>query len=180
MREIATFAGGCFWCTEAVFKRLKGVISVVSGYSGGTTENPTYEDVCSGKTGHAEAIQITFDPSIISYALLLDVFWATHNPTTKNQQGNDIGTQYKSVIFYHSEKQKQIAQDSKTKLEKEDRYKDPIVTEIVPFTAFYKAEGHHQNYYDRNQQYPYCQFVIDPKIQKLYKDFKDDLKEEYK
>lgn len=180
MKEIATFAGGCFWCTEAVFKRLKGVGVVDSGYSGGNTENPTYEDVCSGKTGYAEAISITFDPTVISYEKLLDVFWRVHNPTTLNRQGNDIGTQYRSAIFYHTDEQKKVAEISKEKLVKEGVYKDPVVTEIVPFANFYKAEPHHQNYYDRNQEYPYCQFVIDPKIQKLYKDFKDDLKEEYK
>ncbi len=178
--EKATLAGGCFWCTEAVFKRLKGVASVASGYSGGTIENPSYDEVCSGKSGHAEAIQITFDPAIISFDKILDVFWRVHNPTTMNMQGNDVGTQYRSVIFYHSEEQKRIAQASVEQIEKQKLYKDPVVTEIVSFTNFYPAEPHHQNYYDRNTDYPYCQFVIDPKIQKLYKDFKEDLKEEYK
>lgn len=178
LSEVATFSGGCFWCTEAVFKRLKGVTFVVSGYTGGATKNPSYEDVCSGKTGHAESIQITFDPSIIAFDKLLDVFWATHNPTTLNQQGNDVGTQYRSAIFYHSAKQNQIAETSKAKLEKENVYKDPVVTQIVPFTNFYPAEPHHQNYYDRNTQYPYCQYVINPKVQKLYKEFKEHVKEQ--
>lgn len=179
MTEKATFASGCFWCTEAVFIRLKGVISVNSGYAGGTIENPSYDTVSSGESGHAEAIQVTFDPKIISYDKLLDVFWATHNPTTRNQQGNDMGTQYRSVIFYHNDEQKKLAVESKERLEKSEKYKDPIVTEIIAFTNFYPAEGYHQNYYDRNQEYPYCQFVIDPKIKKLYKDFKEDIKEEY-
>lgn len=183
MTEIATFASGCFWCTEAVFKRLKGVTEVISGYAGGNPpargDNPSYEIVSSGKSGFAEAIQVIFDRQIISYDKLLDVFWATHNPTTPNQQGNDMGPQYRSVIFYHSAEQNQMAQMSKQKLEKSGKYTDPIVTEIVPFTNFYKAEGHNQNYYDRNQEYPYCQFVIDPKIKKLYKDFKEDVKKEY-
>lgn len=157
-QEIATLAGGCFWCTEAVFKRLKGVESVVSGYAGGTLENP------------AEAIHITFDPTVISYEKLLEVFFATHNPTTLNQQGNDIGPQYRSVIFYHTEDQKRCAE----KLKKKE-----YVTEIVPFTNFYKAEPHHQNYFDRNQEYPYCQYVINPKIQKLLKEFGKEVKEEY-
>lgn len=179
MEEIATFASGCFWCTEAVFKRLKGVTNVVSGYAGGVMDSPTYDIVSSGKSGYVEAIQMTFDPRIISYDKLLDVFWATHNPTTPNQQGNDMGPQYRSVIFYHSPEQKNLAQISKEQIEKSERYKDPIVTDIVAFTSFYQAEGYHQNYYDRNQDYPYCQFVIDPKIKKLYKDFKEDVKEEY-
>ena len=178
MTEKATFALGCFWCSEAVFKRLKGVTDVVSGYAGGTMDNPSYDAVSSQKTGHAEAIQITFDPKIISYKKLLDVFWATHNPTTKNQQGNDMGTQYRSVIYYHSQEQKKLAEESKEQLEKSKKYKDPIVTDIVGFTNFFKAEGYHQDYYDRNKEYPYCQFVIDPKIRKLYKDFKEDIKEE--
>lgn len=180
MTEMATFASGCFWCTEAVFLRLKGVISVNSGYAGGEIENPSYDTVSSGKSGHAEAIQITFEPQIISYKKLLDVFWATHNPTTLNQQGNDMGTQYRSVIFYHSSEQKKLAEESKEQLKKSKKYKDPIVTDIIAFTNFFKAEGYHQNYYDRNQEYPYCQFIIDPKIKKLYKDFKEDIKEEYK
>lgn len=177
--QTATFAGGCFWCTEAIFKCLKGVMSVKSGYAGGSKENPNYEEVSEGSTKHAEAIQITFDPNIIPYERLLDVFWATHNPTTLNRQGNDIGTQYRSAIFYHSNEQRQKALKSKEEMEKSAMYRDKIVTEIVPFTNFYEAEGYHQNYYDRNQEYPYCQFVINPKIQKLLKEFKKDVKEGY-
>ncbi len=178
--EKATLGGGCFWCTEAIYKRLKGVVTVTSGYSGGTMENPSYEAVCSGKTGHAEAIQITFDPSVINYEKILEVFWRTHNPTTLNRQGNDVGTQYRSAIFFHTEEQQKKALLVKEQIEKEALYKDPIVTEIVPFTNFYKAESYHADYYDRNKEQPYCQFVIDPKLQKLLKEFKSDLKEEYK
>ncbi len=174
--ETATLAGGCFWCTEAIFKRLKGVDSVVPGYSGGVMENPTYEEVCSGKTGHAEAIQIRFDPNVLSFKDLLYVFFKLHDPTTPNQQGNDIGTQYRSAIFYHDEIQKEIALKVKDELTK--NYKDKIVTEITPFKKFYEAEGYHKNYYERNTDAPYCKFVIDPKIQKLYRDFKEKLKED--
>lgn len=178
--ELATLAGGCFWCTEAIFKRLKGVISVAPGYAGGTTENPNYEDVCSGNTGHAESIQIEFNPEIIPYEIILEVFWHTHNPTTLNRQGNDVGTQYRSVIFYHNEQQKEKALKSKEKIEKEAVYKEKIVTEIVPFTNFYKAESYHENYYDKNIDYPYCTYVIGPKIQKLMGTFGKEVKEEYK
>ena len=172
--EVATFAGGCFWCTEAIFKRLKGVKSVASGYSGGNPpaggENPTYEQVCSGTTGHAEAIRIEFDPKIISFKKLLEVFFKLHDPTTLNRQGNDVGTQYRSVIFYHGEQQKELAEKVKLKMQK--IYKGKIVTGIVPFANFYRAENYHQNYFENNKNAPYCQVVIDPKIQKLYKDFK--------
>ena len=178
--EIATLANGCFWCTEAIFKRLKGVISVNSGYAGGRIENPSYEQVCEGTTGHVESLQIEFDPKIISFDKILEVFWHTHDPTTLNRQGNDVGTQYKSAIFYHNEKQKQEALKSKENLEKEGYYKDPIVTEITPFTNFYKAESYHKDYYDRNKEYPYCKFIIDPKIKKLMEKYSDDVKEEYK
>lgn len=178
--EIATLAGGCFWCVEAIFKRLKGVQSVESGYSGGEIDNPTYEQVSTGKSGHAEAIQIKFDPNIIPYDKLLDIFWHTHNPTTLNQQGNDVGPQYRSEIFYHSDKQKEIAEKSKENLENEKVYKEKVVTKISAFKNFYKADPHHQNYYDRNQDYPYCTYVIDPKIQKLIKDYSSEVKEEYK
>lgn len=174
--ETATFAGGCFWCTEAIFKRLKGVESVISGYSGGKVENPTYEEVCSGTTGHAEAIQIEFDSKTISYEKLLEVFFKLHDPTTLNKQGNDVGSQYRSAIFYHNEEQRKLAEKIKSKMQK--IYEDKIVTEIVPFSDFYKAEGYHQNYFESNKNAPYCQVVIDPKIQKLYKEFgkitKDD------
>ncbi len=162
----ATLAGGCFWCTEAVFKRLKGVESVEPGYSGGTIKNPTYEQVCSGTSGHAEAIQIKFDPNIISYEKLLEVFFKLHDSTTLNRQGNDVGTQYRSVIFYHSPQQKRVAEEVKGKVE-------GSTTEITPFTNFYKAEDYHKNYYDANRSLPYCQLIIDPKIQKLYKDFQE-------
>jgi peptide-methionine (S)-S-oxide reductase len=178
MLEKATLAGGCFWCTEAIFKRLKGVISVMPGYAGGEKPNPSYEEVCSGTTGHAEAIQIEFDPSAISYDKILEVFWHLHDPTTPNQQGNDIGTQYRSAIFYNSAKQKEIAEKIKKNIEESGVYKN-IVTEIVPFTNFYKAENYHQNYYDKNKSASYCQIVIDPKIQKLMTNFKKDVKEEY-
>lgn len=183
-QQMATFGGGCFWCTEAVFKRLKGVISVVSGYAGGNTsaggKNPNYEQVSTGATGHAEAIQITFDPEIISYDKLLAIFFATHDPTTRNQQGADIGTQYRSVIFYHTTEQKEQAEAQKTAFDKAEEYSSPIVTEIVPYEAFYTAEEYHQNYYDQNPNAPYCQIVINPKIQKLLEKFNNEVKEEYK
>lgn len=178
--EIATLAGGCFWCTEAIFKRLKGVMSVLPGYAGGTVEKPSYEEVCSGNTGHAEAIQIEFDPALIPFEKILDIFWHTHNPTTRNQQGNDYGTQYRSVIFYHDQKQKEIAEKSKEALTKEKVYTDPIVTEITPFTNFYVAEDYHKNYFDRNSGAPYCDFVISPKIHKLLEKYGNDVKDEYK
>lgn len=175
--EDAIFAGGCFWCFEAIFKRLKGVADAVSGYSGGTTDNPTYDKIHLQKTGHAEAVQVKFDPKIISYEKLLEVFWHLHDPTTINRQGNDIGAEYRSIIFYHSEEQKKLAEESKEKIEKERMYPDPIVTTIEPFKAFYKAEPHHQNYYERNNNAPYCRYVIDPKIQKLMIQFKEDVKQ---
>lgn len=174
-----TLAGGCFWCTEALFKRLKGVASVLPGYAGGVVENPTYEQVCSGKTGHAEAIQIEFDPAQIPFEKILDIFWHTHNPTTLNQQGNDIGTQYRSVIFYHDEQQKRIAEESKENLAKEKVYPDPIVTKIEPFTNFYVAEDYHKNYFDRNSGDAYCNVIISPKIHKLLEHYKQDVKPEY-
>lgn len=177
--ETATFANGCFWCTEAIFKRLKGVISVESGYTGGTSKNPSYEDVCSGQTGHAEAIRITFNPQIISYDTLLDIFWHSHNPTTKDRQGNDVGTQYRSAIFYHTQQQNEKAQHSKRVLEKENIYTTPIVTEIVSAQEFYPAESYHMNYYDSNLSKPYCSLVISPKIQKLLEQYTDQVKDEY-
>lgn len=176
--ETATFAGGCFWCTEAIFQRLKGVEKVTSGYTGGKRENPSYEQVSTGATGHAEAVQIVFDPSIIPYERLLDIFWATHDPTSLNQQGADIGTQYRSMIVYHNQEQKQQALASKTKVQQE--YDNPIVTDIVPFEAFYPAEEYHQNFYDTNPVYPYCTVVINPKIQKLLEKFGNEVKESYK
>src|SRR5689334_12885025 len=175
-KELATLGGGCFWCTEAIFKRLKGVISAVPGYAGGTKETASYDRIHSGSTGHAEAIQIAFDPNVIPYEKILEVFWHTHNPTTLNQQGADMGEEYRSVLFYHTEKQKEAAEKSKQDLEKSGMYKDPIVTEIAPFTSFYPAETNHMNYYDNNRNAPYCMFVIDPKIQKLLKEFGNDVK----
>jgi peptide-methionine (S)-S-oxide reductase len=177
--ETATLAGGCFWCTEAIFNRLKGVTSVVSGYAASKVPNPTYEAVCTGKTGAAEAIQITFDPSVISYDKLLEIFWHLHDPTTLNRQGNDVGTQYRSAIFYHNDEQKQIALASKENLDRSKTYKKPVVTEIAQFTNFYPAESYHEDYYDRNRSQPYCAFVIDPKVRKLLKEYRDDLKTEY-
>jgi peptide-methionine (S)-S-oxide reductase len=176
--ETATFGNGCFWCTEAVFQRLKGVKTVASGYSGGTVKNPTYRQVCTGTTGHAEAIEITFDPKVIPFEELLAVFWHTHDPTTKDRQGNDIGTQYRSVIFYHNDKQKKLAEDYKKKLDASGLFSAPIVTEIVPYSVFYKAEDYHQNYYNDNSRQPYCRAVIGPKLEKLKKVFHDKLKDE--
>lgn len=177
--EKATFAGGCFWCTEAIFKRLKGVSSVLPGYAGGAVKNPTYEQVCTGETGHAEAIQIEFNPELIPFEKILDIFWNTHNPTTLNQQGNDMGTQYRSAIFYHNQNQKEIAEKSKKEIEKEGIYSNPIVTEITPFTNFYVAEEYHKNYFDKNSDAPYCNFMISPKIHKLLEKYGQDVKEEY-
>ena len=176
--DTATLATGCFWCTEAIFDRLKGVTSVVSGYAASQVENPSYEAVCSGRTGAAEAVQITYDPSVISYEKLLEIFWHVHDPTTLNRQGNDIGTQYRSAIFYHNEEQHRTALASKEALEKSGAYKKPIVTEIAPFTNFYPAEDYHTEYYDRNRYQPYCMFVIDPKVQKLLKEYRSEVKEE--
>ncbi|MDE3066606.1 MAG: peptide-methionine (S)-S-oxide reductase MsrA [Verrucomicrobiota bacterium] len=166
--EVATLGGGCFWCMEAVFGRLPGVLSVTSGFAGGHVPNPTYQEVCTGSTGHAEVIQIQFDPAKISYAKLLDVFWQAHDPTTLNRQGADEGTQYRSIILYHDERQKQIAEKSKAEAQK--NFKHPIATEIVPFTRFYKAEAYHQEYYEHNSAAPYCQLVIAPKLEKLEKE----------
>ncbi|HYG37034.1 MAG TPA: peptide-methionine (S)-S-oxide reductase MsrA [Cytophagales bacterium] len=174
--EKATFGNGCFWCTEAIFQDLKGVESVVSGYSGGHTENPTYKEVCNGTTGHAEVLQITYDPSVITFDELLEIFWETHDPTTLNRQGNDIGTQYRSAIFYHNNEQKELAQKYKKKLDESGAFPRPIVTEITPFTIFYKAENYHQNYYNLNGSEPYCSMVIRPKVEKFRKVFKDKLK----
>jgi len=174
--EKATFGSGCFWCTEAVFERLNGVQKVVSGYAGGTVENPTYEEVCSGTTGHAEVTQITYDPKVITFDELLEVFWKTHDPTTLNRQGNDVGPQYRSVIFYHNEEQKQLAEKYKEELNKSGAWDNPIITEISPFTKFYSAEGYHQDYYNNNPNQGYCAFVIAPKVEKFEKVFKDKLK----
>jgi peptide-methionine (S)-S-oxide reductase len=174
--KLATFGGGCFWCTEAIFQRLKGVEKVASGYSGGHVDHPTYEQVSSGSTGHAESIQISYDPSKVAYDDLLEVFWKTHDPTTRNRQGNDVGPQYRSAIFYHDAEQKKLAEAYKAKLEAEHIWNRPIVTEIVPFTRFWPAENYHQNYYNNNPSKSYCTIVITPKIEKFKKIFKDRLK----
>lgn len=176
--ELATFGSGCFWCTEAVFQKLKGVTSVASGYSGGTVKNPTYEQISSETTGHAEVVQVTFDPKVISYAQLLEVFWRTHDPTTENRQGNDRGSQYRSAIFYHSEHQRQLAERYKTKIDEARVFKSPVVTEITAFTEFFKAEDEHQNFFEQNSRQPYCRAVIRPKLDKLQRVFGDKLKPE--
>lgn len=178
--ETATFANGCFWCTEAVFKRLKGVKSVLPGYAGGTVKDPSYDQVCAGNTGHAESIQIKFDPKAIPFEKILDIFWYTHDPTTPNRQGNDIGTQYRSAIFFHNEKQKEIAEKSKKDLEDRGVYRNSIVTEITPIKDFYVAEDYHKDYYDNHQDAPYCNYVIDPKIHKLLQRYGSDVMEKYK
>lgn len=164
--EKAIFGAGCFWCTEAVFARQDGVLSVIPGYAGGTTANPTYEQVCTGKTGHAEVAEITFDPSKISFATILDLFWKSHDPTTLNRQGADVGTQYRSAIFFLNEEQKSVAEKSKASAQ--TMYADAIVTQIAPLTNFYGAEDYHRKYYDNNSSAPYCMFVIKPKLEKLH------------
>jgi peptide-methionine (S)-S-oxide reductase len=174
--ETATFGAGCFWCVEAVFQDLKGVQSVVSGYAGGTVKNPTYKQVCTGTTGHAEVCQISYDPAIITFPELLEVFWKTHDPTTLNRQGNDVGTQYRSAIFYHNVEQKRLAERYKKDLDASGAFQNPIVTEIVPVTNFYKAEDYHQDYFNQNGNQGYCQFVIRPKLEKFRKVFHDKLK----
>lgn len=174
--DTATFASGCFWCSEAIFDELKGVISVFSGYSGGNLKNPTYSAVCSGTTGHAEAFQIIFDSEIITYEELLEVFWKTHDPTTLNRQGNDKGTQYRSAIFYHNQKQRQLAEKYKKELDLSGAFANPIVTEITFYTNFYVAENYHQDYFSKNGTEPYCQMVIQPKLDKFKKVFADKLK----
>jgi peptide-methionine (S)-S-oxide reductase len=176
--KTAVFGGGCFWCVEAVFKRLKGVEEVVSGYAGGDMEKPSYEDVSSGKTGHAEVIKFSFDPEVIKYESLLDVFFASHDPTTLNRQGNDTGTQYRSAIYYSDVDQKAMAEKYIHELDAEGTFGAPIVTEIKELGKFYPAEDYHQNFYDNNRQYPYCTFVIDPKITKLRQKFAHLLKPE--
>jgi peptide-methionine (S)-S-oxide reductase len=174
--DTATFGTGCFWCTEAVFQELKGVYKVTSGYSGGNVKNPSYEEVCSGSTGHAECLQIIYDPKVISFDELLEVFWEAHDPTTLNRQGNDVGTQYRSVIFYHDREQKTKAEEYKVKLDKSGAYNNPIVTEITAFSHFYAAEDYHQDYYRLHGSQPYCSFVIRPKVEKFEKVFKNKLK----
>jgi peptide-methionine (S)-S-oxide reductase len=174
--EIATLGGGCFWCTEAVYLELKGVVDVKPGYSGGHVKNPGYKEVCTGTTGHAEVVQITFDPEVVSFSEILEVFFETHDPTMLNRQGNDVGTQYRSVIFYHSEQQKQTAKKVILLLEQEKAYSKPIVTEVTAFDAFYVAEDYHINYFARNKNQPYCQYVVAPKVDKFRKVFKEMLK----
>lgn len=174
--EIATFGAGCFWCIEAVFSELKGVESVTPGYAGGEVLNPTYEAVCAGTTGHAEVAQIVFDPKIITYVELLEVFWKTHDPTTLNQQGADVGTQYRSVIFYHNEKQKEEAEFYFKKVDESGAYSNPLVTEIAELDTFYPAENYHNDYFEKNPEQAYCRFVIQPKVDKFREAFKDKLK----
>jgi peptide-methionine (S)-S-oxide reductase len=174
--DTATFGAGCFWCVEAIFQQIEGVVSVKSGYEGGTRANPTYEEVCTGNTGHAEVCQLIFDPKKVSYKTLLQAFWESHDPTTLNKQGGDVGTQYRSAIFYHSSEQKTTAEFYKTELQKSGAFENEIVTEIVPAVIFYEAEKYHQNYFNQNGDQPYCQFVIRPKVEKFQKAFKNKLK----
>jgi peptide-methionine (S)-S-oxide reductase len=174
--ELATFAGGCFWCTEAIFDRVNGVTSVVSGYSGGHVVNPAYREVTSGSTGHAEAIQITYDPEKISYVELLEIFFKTHDPTTLNRQGADVGTQYRSAVFFHTEEQQKLAEEIIGALDKEKIWKNPIVTEVTAFSNFYPAEEYHQEYFDNNSGQGYCRMVIQPKVEKFEQVFRDKLK----
>ncbi len=175
--QLATFGAGCFWCVEAFYQDLRGVLSAVSGYSGGPGANPTYQQVCSGATGHAEVVQIRFAPAEISYADLLYIFWRTHDPTTLNRQGADSGTQYRSVIFYHGDEQRHLAEASLSETDASDLWPDPIVTEISPAPAFYTAEDYHQNYYRQNPNQPYCSMVIDPKLRKFRKNFAERLRD---
>lgn len=174
--EVATFAGGCFWCLEPVFDDLRGVVSVVSGYAGGQVPHPSYKQVCTGRTGHAEVVQVTFDPRQISYADLVRIFFAIHDPTTRNRQGADVGTQYRSAIFYDSPEQRETAEDIITELNAQGLWKNPIVTEVTPLQAFYPAEDYHQEYFARNTRQPYCNFVIAPKVAKFRKQYVDMLK----
>lgn len=174
--DTATFGAGCFWCVEAQFQMLDGVEKVESGFSGGQIKNPSYKEVCTGSTGHAEVCNITYDHSKISFEELLYAFWQAHDPTQMNRQGNDIGTQYRSVVFYHTDKQKQLAEEYKKKLNDEKVFSDPVVTEVSPFTVFYKAEDYHQNYFNQNGDEPYCNMVVRPKVEKFKKVFKDKLK----
>ncbi len=175
-REIATLGGGCFWCLEAVYLEAAGVVSVVSGYMGGTRPNPTYEDVCSGRSGHVEVVQVTFDPAVLSYRDILEIFFATHDPTTLNRQGNDTGTQYRSVIFYHSPEQQATANELIAELIRDKAFTDPIVTAVEPAREFYPAEDYHQQYFENHPSQPYCAFVVSPKVQKFRKKFANRLK----
>jgi len=176
IKDTATFGSGCFWCTEAVFQQVKGVDTVISGYSGGHVAKPTYKQVCSGTTGHAEVLQIVFNPALVSYSQLLEMFWYSHDPTTLNRQGNDEGTQYRSVVFYHNEQQKKEAEFYKKKLEEQKVFNSPIVTEISPLINFYPAEDYHQNYYNENSSQPYCMYIVRPKLEKFKKAFATKLK----
>lgn len=176
--QLATFGSGCFWCTEVIFQNVEGVLKVESGYSGGKVKNPSYKEVTTGRTGHAEVVQLTYDPAMISFDEMLEIFWKTHDPTTLNRQGADVGTQYRSVIFYHNDEQKRLAGMYKEKLDKSGAYANPIVTEISPYTEFYVAEDYHQNYYNLNGNAPYCTFVIQPKLEKFKKVFADKLKKQ--
>ena len=178
--EVATFGGGCFWCVEAVFQRVDGVEKVVSGYEGGFVPNPTYEQVCTKRTGHVEVCQITFDPEVVKFKDLLEVFWKTHDPTTPNQQGADKGPQYRSVIFFHNDAQKELAESYKKKLDDSGAFRAPIVTDIEPTKVFYPAEDYHQDYFNQNPQNRYCQFIVAPKVEKFKKVFADKMKEEDK
>jgi peptide-methionine (S)-S-oxide reductase len=178
--SVATFGGGCFWCVEAVLQRCKGVKSVVSGYAGGQTENPNYRDVCNGDTGHAEVVQVTYDANVLAFEDLLEIFWRTHDPTTLNRQGNDVGTQYRSVIFYHDSEQQRIAEEYKAKLDASGIFPLPIVTEISPLPKFYPAEDYHQNYFNDNPGNPYCQVVTQKKVNQLKKLFSEKIKDEYR
>lgn len=171
----ATFGSGCFWCTEAVFQQIRGVKSVVSGYAGGDIENPSYEQVCSGRTGHAEVIQLKYDPVEVSYDTLLEVFWKTHDPTTLNRQGNDVGTQYRSVVMYHDDRQKELAEFYRKQLDESGAFSAPIVTEIVPAATFYPAEKYHQDYFNLNPRQPYCQAIVRPKVEKVREVFAEQL-----
>jgi peptide-methionine (S)-S-oxide reductase len=173
--EIATLGGGCFWCIDTIFRELEGVEKVESGYAGGRTSNPTYRDVCSGMTGHAEVVQVTFDPSVLSFRDLLGVFFTVHDPTTPDRQGADVGTQYRSIILYHSDEQRETAKQVIDELDRNKLWDDPIVTQVVPFTTFYTAETYHQDYYSQNQNQPYCQIVIAPKVAKFRKSQMDRL-----
>ena len=178
--EIATLGGGCFWCIEAVFQRLDGVLKVESGYTGGKVEKPTYKEVCTGNTGHAEVVQVTFDPSVVSFSDILQVFFASHNPTTLNRQGNDAGTQYRSAIFYANPSQKEVAEAYVRQLDSAKTWSNALMTEISPLTIFYKAEDYHQDYYNLNGSQPYCAFVVRPKVEKFMKEFGGRAKKEYK
>lgn len=175
-REVATLGGGCFWCLEAVYEQLQGVERVVSGYSGGQVENPTYNAVCSGTTGHAEVVQVTFDPAVVSFREVLEVFFTIHDPTTLNRQGADVGTQYRSAVFYHSDEQRRVAEETIRDLEAEEVWEDPIVTQVTPFTGFYPAEDYHQGYFRAHGRQPYCQVVIAPKVAKFRQKYLSRLK----